>query len=362
MMKDRMNDPDAAPRRTRDDAPLRLVIVNDSATVRAALRRSLASVPGVEVVGEAKDGAQAVDVVTATRPAVVVMDIVMPVMDGYAATRQIMATVPTPIVLVSSVVNPRDSRVAMEALRCGALAIVEALPAMDDPAYEFRRASLVHLLRSMAQVKLDKFRGAAPARAEVALDAGVGRDVAAIGIAASTGGPNAVVELLRMLPAKVMPPILVVQHIARGFAEGFARWIQDTTGHPTAVAAHQAPALRGEVYVAADERQLGLDESLRLRVTEDPPVGLFRPSGTFLFASLARALGHRARGVVLTGMGDDGADGAVALRRSGGRVAVQDEASSVVYGMPKVTVDRGGADVILPLVQIPAWLCGQSSV
>ncbi|MDO9019064.1 MAG: chemotaxis protein CheB [Deltaproteobacteria bacterium] len=346
-----------------DPAKLRLVIVNDSATIRAALRRAFAGIPDVEVVGEAKDGAEAVKVVAERRPSVVVMDIVMPVMDGYAATRQIMATCPTPIVLVSSVVNPRDAHVAMEALRSGALAIVEALPAITDPRYELRREALLHTLRSMSLVRLDRFRSSPAAAAPAAPPLlGADRGVAAIGIAASTGGPNAVVELLRLLPPGVMPPLLIVQHIARGFAEGFARWITEASGHHAAVAVDHAPAARGEVYIAPDDRYLGLDASMRIVVSDTPQVGLFRPSGNYLFESLARALGHRARGVVLTGMGDDGADGAVALRRSGGRVAAQDEATSVVYGMPRAALERGGADVVLPLLQIPAWLCGQSAV
>lgn len=343
------------------NATLRLVIVNDSATARAALRRAF-DVPGVEVVGEAKDGAEGLSMAAALRPSVVVMDIVMPVMDGYAATRQIMATNPTPVVLVSSAVDPRDADVAMEALRSGALAIVEALPAVNDPAYETRRDALLHLLRSMARVKLDRLKADPLAPVVPRAAAGVARDVAAIGIAASVGGPNAVVELLRMLPPHVMPPVLIVQHMARGFAEGFARWISEATGHPTTVAVDRSPTARGAVYIAADDRYLGIDASLRLVVSDAPQVGLFRPSGNYLFESMARSLGPRARGVVLTGMGDDGADGAATLRRSGGRVAAQDEATSVVYGMPKAAAQRGGADVTLPLLEIPAWLCGQSAV
>ncbi|MBK6535389.1 MAG: chemotaxis protein CheB [Deltaproteobacteria bacterium] len=169
-------------------------------------------------------------------------------------------------------------------------------------------------------------------------------------------------DLLRVLPPRVMPPVLIVQHMARGFAEGFARWISEATGHPTTVAVDRSPTARGAVYIAADDRYLGIDASLRLVVSDAPQVGLFRPSGNYLFESMARSLGPRARGVVLTGMGDDGADGAATLRRSGGRVAAQDEATSVVYGMPKAAAQRGGADVTLPLLEIPAWLCGQSEV
>lgn len=342
------------------DPSLRLVIVNDSATLRASLRAALAGAEDMVVVGEAADGAQAVSVVSATRPSVVLMDIVMPRMDGYAATRQIMATAPTPIVLVSSVVNPRDIQVAMEALRCGALAIVEALPSPNDPAYMFRRDALFHTIRSMANVKMPT-RAPEPPSPLHAPHANAPADVAAVGLAASTGGPNAIVEVLRMLPKGVSPPILIVQHIGRGFAEGFARWLTDTTGHPAKLATDGELVHRGGVYVAPDERHLGLDAGLRVVLSDAPAVGLFRPSCTWLLRSLAASLGRRARAVILTGMGDDGADGAVALRRAGGRVAAQDEATSVVYGMPCAAWERGGVDDVLPLGAIADWICARSA-
>jgi two-component system chemotaxis response regulator CheB len=342
------------------DSPVRIVIVNDSATMRAALRAALAGVEGIEVVGEAADGAEAPVVVAAKRPTVVLMDVVMPRVDGYAATRAIMARSPVAIVLVSSVVNPRDVAVAMEALRSGALAIVEALPSPHDPAFAFRRDALVRLLRAMAHVQVQPPPPrTSPARTAHAagVKPGGGHATAAVGIVASTGGPGALVEVLRPVPGTVSPPVLLVQHLARGFAEGFARWLGQATGRSVRIAEHQQQLERGAVYVAPDDRHLGLDAGLRAVVSDDPPVGPFRPSGTWLLRSLARALGPCARAVVMTGMGDDGADGAVELRRAGGRVAVQDAATSVVFGMAQATVDRGGADDVLPLDAIAAWVC-----
>lgn len=332
---------------------LRVLVVNDSSTVRAALRLALARYPDVNIVGEAVDGADAVRLVTATRPSVVLMDVVMPKVDGYAATRAIMERVPTPIVLVSSVVNPRDIRVAMEALRSGALAVTDGLPPPDDPSYAARVDSLVQMLRSMARVHLGKRRRSPPpALAPAAAPREAGAAPLAVGIAASTGGPQALAALLKTVPVGAARPILLVQHMSPGFSAGFADWLASTTGHKVAIAEHGRALERGDVLVAPDDRHLGVDASLHAIVSDEPPVGLFRPSGTYLFRSLARALGKRAIGVVLTGMGDDAAEGAADLRAAGGHVIAQDEATSVIYGMPRAALARGAVDRVLPLDEI----------
>jgi two-component system chemotaxis response regulator CheB len=342
---------------TDEADPVRVLVVNDSATVRALLRATLDAAAGFEVVGESADGRDAAALVLATRPSVVVMDVVMPRVDGYAATREIMARAPVPIVLVSSVVNPRDVAVAMESLRSGALAIAEALPSPHDPAFPARREALLHLLRSMARVRVTANApapAAAPVRAAPRGPSRVG--AAAIGLVASTGGPGALVTVLRALAERPLPPVLLVQHLAAGYTTGFAAWLQGMIRRPVRVAQHLEPLEHDRVYVAPDDRHLGVDALRRALVSDEAPVGVFRPAGTWLLRSMARALGPAARAAVLTGMGDDGADGAVELRRAGGRVAVQDEASCVIYGMPAVTAARGGADVVLPLAQIAAWL------
>jgi two-component system chemotaxis response regulator CheB len=352
------------PVRLSDGQPLRVVIVNDSKTMRASLRAALALTSDFTVVAEAADGLEAVEVVARTRPAVVLMDVVMPRSDGYAAMRAIMARVPTPIVMISAVVDPRDSAVAFETLEAGALCIAEAPPAPSDPAYRFRCGTLAQLVRSMAAIDVAKSRRptdvpAAPVRPHVHRAAS---NISFIGIAASTGGPGALVAILAALPLGVMPPILIVQHIAVGFGESFALWLTERTQHPVEVARHGARLERGSVVVAPDDRHLGITSDHRIELSADPAIGRQRPAGDYLFHSLARYAGPRSLGVVLTGMADDGADGAVALRRAGGTIAAQDEATSVIYGMPKAALERGGVDDVLALGEVAAWLCSRSGI
>jgi two-component system chemotaxis response regulator CheB len=319
--------------------------------MRAALRRALGESVGVVVAGEASSGAQAVDLAVLHRPDVVLMDIVMPGLDGYAATREIMRTAPTPIVLMSSIVDPHAIDIGMEVLRSGALAVVEGLPPRTSRSYTARREALARLLRSMAKVKL----AASPATTAKPPDLpspSARPELVAVGIVASTGGPAAVVEILKALTPRVGPAILVVQHLTLGFAASFAKWLSEVTGHDVIVAEHGRAVEQGRVYVAPDDHHLGVSPALELMVTRDPLIGQFRPSGTFLLRSLASALGPRAAGIILTGMGDDAAAGALELRKAGGLVLAQDQATSVVFGMPAAALARGGVDALLPLTEI----------
>jgi two-component system chemotaxis response regulator CheB len=326
--------------------------------MRASLRRALSG-EDVVIAGEGSDGDEAEILVARHSPDVVLMDIVMPRMDGFAATRAVMASQPTPIVLISSVVATRDVSVAMEALRSGALAVADPLPSPSDPQFSAKRSALVQLLRAMSQVDV-KPRKPGP-RSKAARTTPTGA-IHAIGIVASTGGPQVIDEILRDLPPNASPPILVVQHIAKGFTEGFASWLARDTGHCVVVANDGEPAERGTVYVAPEDRQLGIDAGLRLTVTSDPPIGVFRPSGTHLFRSLARSLGSRAAGMLLTGMGNDGAAGLLDLRRAGGETVAQDEASSVIFGMPRAAIELGAAKEVLPTQQLSGWIVERSRV
>ena len=346
-----------------DTASLRVVIVNDSKTMRTALRAALSFAPDLIVVDEAADGVEAVEVVARTRPAVVLMDVVMPRSDGYAATRAIMACIPTPIVMISAVVNPRDAAVVFEALEAGALCIAEAPPAPSDPAYRFRCATLVQLVRSMAAIDVARSSTAvAPPPAPRPHVVRAASRISFIGLAASTGGPGALVAILAALPLGVMPSILIVQHMAVGFTESFARWLKERTLHPVEVARHGAPLERGVVVVAPEDRHLGVTSDHRVELSDAAPIGRQRPAADYLFHSLARVSGERALGVVLTGMADDGAEGALALRQAGGVIAAQDEATSVIYGMPKAVLDRGGVDDVVALGDIASWLCNKSGI
>lgn len=335
---------------------IRVAIVHDSPSVRAALRVALEADDDLVVVGEADDGDRAVALVRDARADVLLMDVVMPRLDGYSATRAVMAERPTPIVLVSSVVNPRDVDVAMNALKSGALAIVETIPSPLDPTYRFRRGALAHLVRALAAVPLaGKMRTAYD---EISTPAPIprARRRRVIGVAASTGGPGVLAAMLHALRREELPPVLVVQHIAPGFSEGFARWLGDASERRTTLAEHGVQVERGRVYIARDDRHLEIDETGRLIVRATEPVGRFRPSATPLFASIGRAFGPEALGVVLSGMGEDGAEGAVVLRAAKSKLIVQDEASSIVFGMPRAALERAGAEAVLGAPNMPGWI------
>lgn len=359
---------------------LRVVIFNDSPTARALIRHVLEA-DGMVIVAEAATGRDAAGIVARSRADVVVMDVVMPDVNGYEATRAVMDHVPTPIVMVSGVVDPKDSEVIFAALAAGALHVAE-LPPGSAVAQQRGGTAFAAIVRTMAGARLRQQvnepapaaeRAAAtpashgtprpPARAQRSVSAQ--RIVHAIGLVTSTGGPQALVQILRDLPQARMPPILVVQHLARGFADSFAHWLEQSTDQRVEMAAAGAEPLPGVVYVAPEDRHLGIHRArswaLSLVVSNAPAVSQFRPSGTFLLHSLA-ALGTHALGVVLTGMGRDGAEGAAALRAAGGLVAVQDRGTSVIHGMPAATLACGGADAVLPLHQVASWLRERSGL
>jgi two-component system, chemotaxis family, protein-glutamate methylesterase/glutaminase len=338
---------------------LRVVIVNDSPTMRASLRVALEATGDIDVVAELDDGTTAADVVERLRPSVVLMDVVMPRCNGYEATRAIMSRSPTPVVMVTAVENPTDERVVMQALGAGALGITRAPPAPGTPRYRVAVAGLVQLLRTMAGAKLGPVgtsHGQPPTPEPPAVTEDGTRYVSAIGIVASAGGPPALVEILRALAGKHMPPILVVQHLVAGFTAGFASWLGAETGYRVVVPAAGDALRPSTAYIAPEDHHLGCSRASAAVVTQTGPVGNFRPSGDFLLKSLGESLGRRAVGVVLTGMGRDGAVGADALRRAGGEVITQDAETSIIDGMPRAVRECGAATRVLPLTKISGCL------
>jgi two-component system, chemotaxis family, protein-glutamate methylesterase/glutaminase len=339
---------------------IRVLVVDDSPTSRALLVAILRADDEIEVVGQAADGVEAVEMVKRLRPDLVTMDVQMPKLDGFAATKRIMVEAPTPILITTSV-DPRVLSVSLEAVRAGALA-VQAKP--GDPlasTFDEEARELVRQVKAMSQVKVVRHYERAPAPEGTPPLAGVAlRDspAAIVAIAASTGGPAALHRILTTLTADFPLPILLVQHISRGFIPGFARWL-DKASPLKVKSAQDGDALRpGTVYVAVDDHHLCLAPSHRIHLSAAPAVGGFRPSGTVLFESVATAFGSRAVAVILTGMGRDGVDGLRAIRRAGGRTVAESEATAVVYGMPAAAVSAGLADFILPLDQVCTALAG----
>lgn len=341
--------------------PLRVAVFNDSPTMRAAIRAALARAPDIQVVAERDSGEHAASVVTQSHADAAIMDVVMPGVDGYQATRDIMRHHPVPIVMVSSVVDASDAQVVFAALEAGALHIAEPPPSPGAADYVMRCAAFAELLRVVAGARPpDLDRGRDDARTPAPAPAPQ-RMIDVIGIAASAGGPQALAALLRALPPGVMPPILLVQHLAPGFTRSFAHWLGDTSGHLVLIAAHCQPAAPGAIYMPPEDRHIGLGLHLQIEVSDAPPIERFRPSGNYLFSSLSKH-GRHALGVVLSGMGRDGAEGALALRRSGGRVVAQAISSAAVSGMPSAAQQIGAVEAMLPLPEIAGWLARRSGV
>jgi len=327
---------------------VQVLVADDSPLFREMLVGVIGAEPGYRVVGVAGNGDEAARLAQALRPDVVTMDLQMPDADGFSGIARIMAETPTPILVLTSV--PAQA-VTFRALSLGALDILEK----PDPSADLGEYG--HLLRSrlrlLAGVKVIRhprgLRRAAPAEA----GPGVRSDLVAVG--ASLGGPRALSALLRALPAGFPAPVVVVQHIADGFTEGLASWLDQESELSVRVARDGEHLEPGAVLLAPTGRHMLVGRG-RVRLSDEPPVGGFRPSVTPLFRSAAEAFGPRACGVLLTGMGRDGADGLQTLRHAGGHAIVQDEATSAVFGMPRAAIEVGAVDRVLPLDDIPRAL------
>lgn len=335
---------------------IRVLIAEDSATVRELLCELVRGDGEMTVVGEARDGVEAVDLTRSLRPDLVVMDIAMPRMDGFEATRRIMVEVPTPIVIVSARYDVRNVEVSMHALHAGALVAIPKPHGPLSPQFEDDAREFIATLRLMSQVKVVRRWAHHPRSPGVPVVASAGIRPRIVAMAASTGGPAAVHQILADLPADFPVSILLVQHMSRGFMDGFAAWL-DTAGPLHVQVAGDGQLLEpATVYVAPDDLHLGVAQRSRIALAGAPAINGFRPSANHLFASVADQFGRAAVAVMLTGMGDDGCTGLAAVRREGGRILVQDEKTSVVFGMPGAAVQAGLADSTLPLPDIAPTL------
>jgi two-component system, chemotaxis family, protein-glutamate methylesterase/glutaminase len=340
---------------------LRVLVVDDSPVQRQILSRLLSNESDIEVIGWAGTGAEAVRAVASLRPDVVTLDDRMPTMSGLEAARQIMHENPTPIVMVSAAGGDDARRLADEAFAAGVMAVQgkRALSSGEPRAV----AELVRLIKSMATVRVVRQRRDPPSAQTLSqlpcLDSEVGSgtpEIVAIG--ASTGGPQTVREILAQLPAHFPLPVLVVQHTTAGTSNTLVDWLASAARVPVQLAASDQSLDRPGVYVAPTGRHL-MVKGRHLALEAGPPVSLHCPSATKLFRSVAAAYGRRAIGVLLTGMGDDGALGLAELKAAGGLTIAQDERSSIVFGMPAEAIRLGAATHILPPDRIAEMLMEQ---
>ncbi len=339
--------------------PIRVVVIDDTPMVRELLVGIMQQAEGIQVVGVGSDGLDAIRLAKRLRPDVVTMDVVMPRMDGLEATRHIMRESPTRIVIVTAGLMRSGEDLTFLALSAGALTVIGRPGAADPVGCE----KVIETVRLMAGVPVvhhfdrKKRKTAEPLPAPPPLDhSDGGAHVQMIGIASSTGGPGTLAQVLGPLPADFPIPVLIVQHITKGFATGLAEWLNTGTALQVGLAGHGVKPAAGTVLLAPDDYHLQMNARGEIDLSKEEPYRGLRPSANYLFHSLARAYGPRAVGVVLTGMGDDGADGLEALHKAGGFTLAQDEASCVVYGMPQEAVLRKAVDRVLSPPQIAMTL------
>lgn len=340
---------------------IRVLIVEDSRVAQELLVHIFSADPAIEVVGVVNNGEEALEAVQRLRPDVVTMDIHMPRLDGYEASLAIMETLPTPIVIVSASTTAKEAASSFRAFEAGALAMLARPPAPDHPGFAADARNLIQTAKLMSEIKL--VRRAPRPKAGVQPSAAAAwpkplspADIGVVAIGASTGGPQALHTILSGLPAGFGAPVLIVQHIALRFAAGFVEWLSRASGFPVMIAAAGETLVPGQGYLAPEGFHLGVGRSSQIVLSADPPDNGLRPSVHHLFRCVADVFGPHAIGVLLTGMGKDGAEGLLGMRRKGAVTIAQDEASSIIYGMPGEAVKLGAATHCLPPEDITAML------
>lgn len=340
---------------------IKVLIVDDSASVRHFLEDIFSADPAIRVVGTAQNGEEAIEAVARLAPDVITMDIYMPLMNGLDATRRIMETHPTPIIILSGNLDPEEVITSFRAMEAGALTALPKPRGAGHPDHEREVSFLVQRVKLMAEVKVirrwprHQKSLAAPYIPELTgAEATVHPQVVAIG--ASTGGPVVIQAILSKLSGTFSMPLLIVQHMAKGFVEGFAEWLAFTSPLPVHVASHGEDILPGHVYLAPDGFHLQLQTGGRIHLSDAPPENGLRPSVAALFRSATAVYGKNAVGVLLTGMGSDGAAELLQLKTNGAVTIAQDKASSVIYGMPGEAARLGAAAHLLAPDGIAAML------
>jgi len=332
---------------------MRIAIVNDLMLAVESLRRIILSIPGYQISWVAQNGAEAVEKCSVDTPDLILMDLIMPVMDGVEATRRIMSYSPCPILVVTATVDGNAAKV-FEAMGHGALDAINTPIMGGDAVAQKSRDALLKKIAIIA--KLGRL-SSETAQRKSARPVSAAHVPPLVAIGSSTGGPKALAELLSFLPAGLEAVVVIVQHVDMAFSSGLTDWLSAQTPLKINLAREGARPEAGNVYVASTNDHLILTADLRFSYTPEPRDNPYRPSVDTFFVSVAEYWPENCAAILLTGMGRDGANGLAILRRAGWYTIAQDEATSVVYGMPKAAMELGAAVEILPITDIgPAVL------
>jgi len=340
---------------------IKVLITEDSPVVRGFLEHVLNSDPDIQVVGTAQNGEEAVNMVAVHKPDVVTMDIHMPKMDGFEATRKIMETNPVPVVIVSASWNPEEVDKTFRSMEAGAVAALEKPRGFGYPDADSSIQQLVSTVKMMSEVtvvrrwtktRFQKAEALKPKKRKEILDLPEVPDMKIVAIGASTGGPMVLQTILSGLMKDFPLPVVIVQHIAPGFLPGLADWLSRTTEIPVHIACDDEKLMPGHAYLAPDAKQMGVNSRNRVELKNAAPEHSVCPSVSYMFRSVAQNFGRYAIGVICTGMGRDGAMELKLLRDKGGYTIAQDKTSSIVHGMPGEAIKLDGAIDVLPPKQI----------
>ena len=330
-----------------------ILIAEDSPTVSTLLKNMFESDPDIKVIGTVSNGKEAIKMAYKKKPDIITMDINMPVMDGLEATRRIMETNPLPIVVVSSLYNPGEVDISFQAMEAGAISILEK-PSLKDFKDDYKRKNFINKIKAMSQVKvikrlkkITKNESYTPPLKILKKDY-----IKAVVIGASTGGPPALQKILSEISKEVPVPVMIVQHIAKGFIDGMITWLKNMTKLPIKIAEYGEKALPGNIYFAPDDFHMELRKSGLISLSKQDKIHGVRPSVSFLFEKTAQNFGPDAIGILLTGMGRDGAEELKKMKDKGALTIAQDKKTSIVHGMPGTAIKLGGAKLILPLEKI----------
>jgi two-component system chemotaxis response regulator CheB len=342
---------------------VKVLIVEDSIVARKVLEHILQSDSEIDVIGTATNGLEALEFLSKHNPDVITMDIIMPKMDGLEATRRIMETRPLPIVIVSASLERAEVDRSFKAIEAGAVAVLEKPRVSDLDVRGGDAEKLIQTVKLMSQVKLVKRWSRRKADEPivkspqpVAAEPIPSKDIKVVAIGASTGGPGILHRILGRLPADFPVPILLVQHISPGFSQGFVDWLNKSCAFDVSLATHGERAQPGHAYVAPDYVEMSVDSQLRIQLTSGESMNGNVPSVSCLFRSVAEAIGPNAVGVLLTGMGRDGASELKLMRDKGAITIAQNKETSIVYGMPGEAMKIGAAKHSLSPEQIAMML------
>ncbi len=340
---------------------INVLIVEDSSVARQHLKDILESDKAIHVMGMVENGAKAVEFIRHEKPDVITMDIFMPRMNGLEATRRIMETQPVPVVIVTASYDREDVKASFLALEAGAVAILEKPFGEGHREYTNTSKELIQTVKLMSEVKVvkrwtkDLLRESGGA-AQEEIQKRATKTVKFVAIGASTGGPPVLQTILSGLPGNLPVPVLVVQHIAKGFLRGMIEWLGKTTLLPIHTAGHKELPLPGHIYFAPDDFQMGIDGDSLFTLSKAAPEHGIRPSVSYLFRSAMEVVGGNMVGVLLTGMGKDGANELRLMKEKGAVTIAQDKESSVIHGMPGEAIKLGAATYVLPPDKIAAMI------